>query len=149
MVAAEIISGISGLKAAFDLAQGLKNIDDAVRRNAAVIELSEKILAAREAQSILLDRVGALEKEVASFETWDAEKERYELKNIGSAGVAYMLKPNARGTEPPHWLCPNCYAQRKKAFYQPTGASIQRLTVYKCQGCQGNISIGGEPKWLD
>ena len=39
---AEIYGGISALKSAFDIAKGLKDIDDAARRNAAVIELQEK-----------------------------------------------------------------------------------------------------------
>jgi hypothetical protein len=40
---AEILGGISALKSAFDIAMGLKDIDDAARRNTAVIELQEKI----------------------------------------------------------------------------------------------------------
>jgi Zn finger protein HypA/HybF involved in hydrogenase expression len=60
-----------------------------------------------------------------------------------------MLKPEARGAEPPHWLCPNCYNQGKKAFYQPTGAMLQRARVYRCQGCQGNLSVESDLKWLD
>jgi hypothetical protein len=145
----EAFAGLSALKTAFDLAKGLKDINDATIRNGAIIELQEKILAAREQQSALLDRVGALEAEVARFETWDTEKQRYELKDIGDGAVAYMLKANARGAEPPHWLCPTCYSDGKKAFYQPTGAFVLRRSVYECQECQGKISIGGAPGWLD
>ena len=145
----EALAGLSALKTAFDLAKGLKNIDDAVRRNAAVIELQEKILAAREAQSALLDRVSALEAEVTGFKTWEAEKQRYELKNVGFGAVAYMLKPNARGTEPPHWLCPNCYAKGQKAFFQSTGTTVARNTVYRCPTCSGFITVGGAPAWID
>jgi len=50
-VVGEVFAGLGALKTAFDIAKGLKDIDDAARRNAAVIELQEKILAAREAQS--------------------------------------------------------------------------------------------------
>jgi len=35
----------------FDIAKGLKDIDDAARRNAAVIELQERILSAQQSQS--------------------------------------------------------------------------------------------------
>ncbi len=66
MVAPELISSLGGLKAAFDLAKGLKDIDDARRRNAAVIELQEKILAAQQAQAALVERINELEKQVAS-----------------------------------------------------------------------------------
>ena len=76
MVAAEVYAGLGAIKTAFDIAKGLKDIDDATRRNAAVIELQEKVLSAQQAQSALIDRIGELEKEVAGFEKWDAEKER-------------------------------------------------------------------------
>jgi hypothetical protein len=116
----EVFAGLGALKTAFDIAKGLKDIDDATRRNAAVIELQEKILAAREAQSTLLDRVGELEEEVAGFETWDAEKQRYELKQLarGGAAFAYALKANAQPAEPFHCICASCYQKRTKSILQ-------------------------------
>ena len=69
---AEIYAGLGAFKAMFDIAKGLKDIDDAARRNAAVIELQEKILVAQEAQSTLINRVGELEKEVAGLKSWEA-----------------------------------------------------------------------------
>ena len=110
---AEIFAGVSSLKAAFDIAKGLKDIDDATRRNAAVIELQEKILSAQEAQASLVERVRALEAEVTSFEKWEAEKEKYEMQSIGWGAFAYVLKPQARGAAPPHWVCPNCFTNRE------------------------------------
>ena len=50
-MAAEIFAGVTALKTAFDLARGLKDIDDATRRNEAVIDLQQKILGAQQAQS--------------------------------------------------------------------------------------------------
>ena len=146
---AEVFAGLSSLKAAFDIAKGLKDIDNAANRNAAVIELQEKILGAQSAQAELIERVGDLEKEVARLKAWDTEKQNYELQAIGGGTVAFMLKPDARGTAPPHWLCPNCYGENKKSFYQPTGNTIQRANVYKCQGCQGAVSVEGQPRWVD
>jgi hypothetical protein len=95
----EIYGGLSAVKAAFDIAKGLKDIHDATLRNTAVIELQEKILAAQQSQAALVERIGDLEKQVADFEAWNAEKERYELKIIGYAAFAHMLKPEARGSE--------------------------------------------------
>ena len=39
---AEVFAGLSAIKSAFDIAKGLKDIDDATRRNAAVIEFKKK-----------------------------------------------------------------------------------------------------------
>jgi hypothetical protein len=77
---AEVFAGVSALKAAFDMAKGLKDIDDAARRNAAVIELQEKILSAQSAQAELIETVGDLKKRVAEFEAWGAEKQRTSLQ---------------------------------------------------------------------
>jgi hypothetical protein len=52
----EAIAGLGAIKSAFDLAKGLKDINDAAVRNAAVIELQERILAAQQAQSALVER---------------------------------------------------------------------------------------------
>ena len=128
MVAAEIMSGLGGFKAVFDLLKGLKNIDDRVRRDAAVMEIQEKILAAREAHSALLDRVGELEKKLASFEHWDTEKEKYELKEIYPQTFAYVIKEKVRGTEPSHLICAACYQMRKKSILQKSELGAYELS---------------------
>src|SRR5262249_3392802 len=53
----EVFAGLGAIKTAFDIAKGLKDIDDAARRNAAVIELQEKILAAQQEQMALVERI--------------------------------------------------------------------------------------------
>jgi hypothetical protein len=146
---AEVYAGLGAFKTMFDLAKGLKDIDDRTTRNAVAIELQEKILAAQQQQASLIQKVSALEKEVADMKAWEADKQRYELKKIGHGAVAYMLKPHTRGAEPPHWLCPNCYAQHKKAYFQPTGEERHRAWIYRCQGCQGILTGPFEPKWVD
>jgi len=95
-MAGEFIVGLSIFKTLYDSAKALKDINDGTIRNGAVIELQEKILAAREAQSALLDRISELERKVAGFEEWNAKEEKYELKDLGRTAFAYMLKPNAR-----------------------------------------------------
>ena len=93
----EAFARLSALKTAFDLAKGLKDIDDTARRNTAVIELQEKLLIAQSAQAELLERIRTLEEKVANFETWDTEKQRYELKPFGNA-FAYETAGSRRRT---------------------------------------------------
>jgi hypothetical protein len=148
-MAGEIFAGLGALKTAFDIAKGLKDIDDATRRNAAVIELQEKILAAREAQSTLLDRVGELEEKVAGFETWDTEKQRYELRQLirGGPTFAYALKPNAQPVETFHCICASCYQRRIKSILQFLrnvfpGSSEN---VLACPVCKTEVHVVGWP----
>jgi hypothetical protein len=66
----EALAGLSAIKTAFDMAQGLQKIHDAVARDRAIIELQKEILAAQAAQSALIETVGDLKKRVAELETW-------------------------------------------------------------------------------
>ena len=71
----EVIAGLGALKTAFDIAKGLKDIDDRVRLNEARMELQEKILDAQQAQATLLEKVNNLEKEITARrleEAWHA-----------------------------------------------------------------------------
>jgi len=145
----EVFAGLGALKTAFDIAKGLKDIDDATRRNAAVIELQEKILAAREAQSTLLDRVGELEEKVASFETWDAEKQRYELNQLirDSPTFAYTLKTDAEPPETFHCICATCYQRRIKSilqFLRPVLIGGDEK-ILACPVCKTEVRIVGWP----
>jgi uncharacterized protein YlxW (UPF0749 family) len=74
---AEVFAGLGALKTAFDIAKGLKDIDDTTRRNTAVIDLQEKILSAQQSQASLVESISNLEKEVACLKAWEEEKSRY------------------------------------------------------------------------
>jgi hypothetical protein len=78
-------------------------------RIAAIIELQEKIITAQLAQSELVDRLHALQEKAARFETWKAEKKRYELTDFGAGTFAYLLKPEAANGEPTHRICARCF----------------------------------------
>ena len=145
-MASEIFAGLSALKTAFDLAKGLKDINDTATRNAAVIDLQEKILAAQQAQSTLIERLGALEKELTNFETWSAEKERYELTQVDNGVFVYALKPGIKTGEPPHLLCTNCYQQNKKSLLQATQQLKGRHRVHVCPACKSEFIFGCVPR---
>ena len=158
MPVAEIAAAITSSRAALDIAKAMVGLRDAEMMRAKSIELQSAILdslskaiEAREAHSMQLDTIRALETEIAGLKAWDAEKQRYELKKLYGGGMAYMLKPEARGGEPPHWLCPNCFAAGKKAFFQPL-PTAGAFSLYECISCKSRMncsSYGAEPQWLD
>ena len=90
---AEVFAGLAGFKTMLDTARSLKDMNDAVVRNAAVIQLQEQILAAQQLHAASVQRVRDLESEVAQFKTWETEKQRYKLKDFGQNTFAYELKP--------------------------------------------------------
>ena len=139
---AEVVTSLAIFKTLLDMAKGLKDINDATVRNAAVIELQEKIFAAHVQQTTLVERVRELEEQMAHFEAWDAEKQKYELKQVYSGAFAYVLKPKAGGGEPPHWLCTTCYQNNKKAILQAQGrAPDKTFEIYGCPQCKSTMRV--------
>lgn len=156
MVIAETAAALTSLKHAMDLAKAMKDLSSAEAFNARALEMQAllgqalgEVVVAREAQSEQLDRIHALEAEVAHLKAWDAEKKNYELKQLWSGAMTYMLKPEARGAEPAHWLCPNCYTQGRKSFFQPTDRHKNRNTTFVCSGCKSEITSNETPVWLE
>jgi hypothetical protein len=139
----EFIAGASAFKTMFDMAKALKDINDATVRNGAVIELQREILAAQTQQATLIDHVRQLEEKVRGFENWDAEKAKYELKEVYPGSFAYEAKADARGREPPHLICASCYQQAKKSILQQTTSVEVRRP-----DCKTSIQVRG-PKSLD
>src|ERR1700753_333054 len=109
MVVGEAMMGISAFKATMDMVKSLKDIDDRTRRNEIAIELQEKILGAQTAQATLIEHVGNLEKELTALKDWNADKKRYQLKDLGKGFYAYILKQGMENEEDQHALCTNCY----------------------------------------
>jgi hypothetical protein len=126
----EVVAGLGAVKTAFDIAKGLKDIDNATARNAAVIDLQEKLLTAQAAQSALVERIRELEAEKTKLEKWEAEKGRYQLQKLPPGVFVYSLKNESAGGEPPHRLCSKCYQHNKKSILQESGNDYM-----KCHEC--------------
>jgi hypothetical protein len=152
MVDISAIAGtVSALKGATDIAKAMVGLHDAQAVQTKVIELNAKILEAQSSallandeRSALIERVGHLEKELARLKAWEAEKQRYELKEIAAGALAYVPKESMRGTEPMHWLCANCYQNDKKCFLQAHRADASFI-YHKCQECGGEIRLPKPP----
>ena len=140
---AEVFAGLNAFKTLFDTARSLKDMNDAVVRSAAVIELQEQILSARAQQIELIERVRELEREVAQFKTWETEKRRYKLKDFGENTFAYELKPEAANDEPEHLICPQCYQTGRKSILQFEGRhDLSKLAMYRCYSCRTQLHLG-------
>src|ERR1700691_5304381 len=130
--AADFTALFTSLKAITDLAKLLIDSRDAGVVRAKAIELQREIIAAQAStltaqasQFALLDRVRELEKQVTDLKAWEAEKQKYELKDLRpspfpdrSGAPAYALKKDAGTPEPFHLICPNCYQDGRKSILQ-------------------------------
>jgi hypothetical protein len=77
---------------------------------------------------------------VAALKAWEAEKERYELTEIGPGVFAFALKESMRQGQPVHRICANCCANGTKSYLQRhlSGPVLERL---KCNTCGEAIDI--------
>jgi hypothetical protein len=154
MPVSEISAGLTSLKAAVDIVKAMVGLRDAEAFRLKSIELTglimdgqAKLLEAQALQFTHIDRIRSLETEITKMKEWDAEKQNYELKQLWTGAMTYMRKPDARGVEPAHWLCPNCYTEGRKSFFQPTDRSKNRIHVYSCSTCKGEITSHNIPSW--
>jgi hypothetical protein len=132
----EALSGFSAFSALVGMARGLKDMNDAVVRNEAVYALTEKLLDAQQQYTTLAQKVSELETQLAAYETWEREKERYELKPHGHRGaLAYALKEGVEPSEPAHSICPDCYQQRKKSIVQNVHHVVGFAESLECHVC--------------
>lgn len=84
-----------------------------------IIQLQSSIAAIQNQNASLLRDKDDLEKQIVAMKNWDGEKQRYALTTIWESSVAYALKKSMSNGEPPHWLCPRCYDNGKKAILNP------------------------------
>jgi hypothetical protein len=141
----------SSLNAAVNITKAMKDLNDWSVFQSKVIELQSAILEAQSGvfeanteRSALIEQIGQLKKEMADLKTWETEKNRYELKDISGGALAYALKPEAHGTEPPHYICANCYEHDKKSLLQIKAKNTASMalgipTQYRCPECRSEI----------
>lgn len=142
MPAAEIATGLGALKSAYEIAKTLKNIDDRVKLNSAVIELQEQILSAQEAGASAKERIQELEAIVASHDQWGETANRYALRDYGGATYAYELKAEEANGEPIHRICPNCFERQSRSILQFRFRDNVGRDHYSCLACKTEFEFG-------
>jgi hypothetical protein len=122
--------------------------DDLRKMHAEVLAAQRGAMTAQANEAALLEEVRELKKKVTDLEAWETEKQRYELVALAPNVMAYSVKATARGTEPPHYICANCYNVGRKSFLNQIvqGRSLDR---YKCGNCDEVLSVNkgdGSPR---
>lgn len=131
-------------KAASDIANAMLKLHDAKALQEKTIELNKAILSAQQdaiaanaAQTELVAKTHQLQREIADLKSWEADKARYQLTDIGGGVVALTIRENMRNGDAFHRICANCAANGKKSYLQPEvrGDYYDR---YKCQAVARN-----------
>jgi hypothetical protein len=144
-------AGFTSAKLALEIAQGIVSLNTEAEKNQAIIDIQRHVIDAQRALTLAeqnhattLKRIDSLEAEIVSLKTWDAQAEGYELADAGNGALAYRKKPPVPEGEPPHWLCPTCYEDRKKSYLQPERhpGMTESLT---CPRCMTRLIVRGRP----
>ena len=139
--AISLLSTITGAaKRLSDAREEVKVNEVAIQLQGIVLDLqSEVIMIQSDYQNILRSK-DDLEKKLVEQENWDNERTRYRLEKTGGGNFVYALNVNKNDVEPAHWLCANCYQEKKKSI-------IQRNPYPKwlCPRCKTQIVIADFP----
>lgn len=141
---------VGSLNAARQITKAMLSIRDQAMIQSKVIELNTEILtaqssafAANATQTALLDQIRDLEKKIADLEAWEAEKKRYQLKDVGNGAMAFSLKPGMEESEPPHSICANCYSNGLKSILQKEIRYPGLAHVLACHSCGSDMYLSG------
>jgi hypothetical protein len=138
----DIGAGYAALQAALGIAKGLKDINDQVKLNAAIIELQQKILEAQAATTDARQQLQEMEAQLFERKAWDATAARYVLKDFGGNTFAYELRQDHANGEPLHRLCPSCFEGRKRGILQFQFRSDNGQDRYECGSCKREFAFG-------
>ena len=119
--------------------------------NDKILAAQESAIASRDYQSALLKQIGDLETQIAKLEAWDAEAQTYQLTDIRPKGhpmgsaFAYTPKEGTHSTEPPHFICTNCYQDRHKSILHEQLLFPGRCDTLICHRCDSIVYKTGDP----
>lgn len=132
---------LQGFKGAIDIAKGLKSTYDQHTVSDAQAEFFEKLsdlyvraTSLYESHSTLTREKDELEKKLMEYEQWAQTERQYELKQVAPGKFVRSYKKSDKNTDPMHWLCPNCWEDKKKSILQGH-PSLGDALEYICPRC--------------
>lgn len=144
----ELVAAVNSLKALSDIGKGLMSLHTmaevqgkAIELNQIIFDAQQALFSAQAAQSALVNEVRDLKGQIAAMENWNAEKERYQMVSPFKGGMAYAVKKAMSNGEPPHYLCANCFQDRKRSILQ-NAPNKDGWTSFVCFSCKTSFSTG-------
>lgn len=145
----EVSAIVTSIKAAIEITKGLKSSYDAHTITQAQSEILERLLAIQmdalalqEKHSALINEKDELTKKLVLFEQWEKTESEYELKEITPGKFVYSSKNSQQSKIPMHWLCTQCWDDRKKSILQAILHDVNEAQ-YICPRCKFKINFFG------
>lgn len=129
-----------GIEKLIEVRDLVKFGDDFRKLHTEILAAQRGAITAQASEAALLEQVSALKKKVTDLEAWSSEKQRYQLVALAPNVLAYAVKADARGVEPPHCICANCYNNGKKSYLNQY-VQGSRLDKFRCNTCKDDLII--------
>ena len=124
------------------LATDLVSASDTTKRNAQLIEFQNAIIGfqsliatVQQENASLIQQKRDAEEELKRMEDWETEKQRYKLATPYSGVTVYALQQAMSNGEPPHYICANCFQNRKKSILANSTAKDGFIAII-CAACR-------------
>jgi len=155
--AQQVAGALGSLKAAADIAKAVMGakVDFAVKEQVmsiqqSLLEAQQAMLAMQEAMADANKRARQAEDALVAANDWAKEKERYKLFSPYAGAVVYAMKESEAHGEVPHYICTNCYEQRRKSILS-YGKLADGFFALRCSVCKreapSNFKNAGTAKY--
>jgi hypothetical protein len=142
----EIASVFTSVKVAYDIAKGIGSLKSEVERNESISKILDILLSVQsdalqmqEKHHLLLREKDNLEKKLMELEKWSETEIQYELKEVARGFFVYAYKKPDNLGKPDHWICANCYKDRKASILQLVSGSMIKKR-YFCPNCKTDVT---------
>lgn len=106
----------------------------------ALLDAQQRMFEVQASQMEMMEKVRKLEEELAKYQGWEREKERYALHQTEAGALVYRIKPEMQGTDPLHDLCSQCFEDEIKSILQPAKRD-GRFDAVCCHRCNSVIRV--------
>lgn len=145
----EVVSSaaiFAAIKSALGIAKDIKSLrtdqevsDVRIALTDSILDLQERAAELHDALNAARDRIAELEQQIAEFDSWQEEKGRYTLKQLGRDAYAYVEAPPTDGGQAAEaLLCAHCYGDRKRSILQFQGTDLAG-SVLLCPRCKNRV----------
>jgi hypothetical protein len=143
----EVSSLFTSAKVAYEIAKGVNSLKNEVERNENIAKILEILLSVQhdalsiqEKYSKLLKEKDEIAKKLMDLDRWSDIENNYELKEVSAGIFVYSYKKHANSSTPSHWLCTNCYKDKKFSIIQ-VGIKYPASKDYICPSCTNKFNI--------
>lgn len=127
--ASGVVKDLRGLKTDAAVAE------KAIELNGLILDIQEQFMAAQADRAALADEVRQLRAQLDAKEDWRNERMRYREHSFDTGAMAYVHI--GEGTEPKHFICPNCFEEGQKRVLQP--CALPQGDGLKCPRCKSEV----------